>query len=166
MNRRPKQGGGGDEYAAHVQGILNRVSELEAQIDEQKGNPRSGSLLTSTPVVGFVALIFGAVVMWNIQSFKSVGGPLPPGARESSLQVSAMVMTAAVESYKETHGRLPTSLNELGLPPSALEEIQYVARGGDFHIVTSMGGTQVRYRSEKGAASLLEQVTTTDRRSP
>jgi hypothetical protein len=69
-------------------------------------------------------------------------------------------MTAAVESYKETHGRLPRSQEELGLPPTAVSEINYIPRGDEFDVVTTMGGTQVRYRSEEGPASLLLQMTT------
>lgn len=160
MNGPPGKGSNGSEYAHHVRGILDRVAELEARVQEQERRPAGGSLLTRTPVVGLVTLIFGAVVMWNIQSVRAEVEPLPPGAREASLQVSAMVLTAAVESYRETNGGLPASLEELGFPPGVTPEFEFVRRGEEFDIVVSMGGTRMRYRSEEGQASLLPQVTT------
>ena len=156
----PDEGSAGTEYAEHVQGILDRVAETKAQEEEQKRDLGRGPVLTRTPVVAIVVLLFGSVFMWNFQSMRSQAEPLPPEAVEASLQVSAMVMTSAIEGYRETNGRLPESLEELGMPPTVTQDIDYIPRGDQFDVVTSMNGTEVRFRSEDGLASLLQQMTT------
>ena len=148
----------GYEYADQVQEVLDGVAESESRIRERDQEFRRGPFLTRTPVVALVALAFCAVVMWNVQSQRRQSEPLPAGVRETSLQVSAMVVTSAVEAYRDTNGRLPKSLVELGFPPSMTEDLDFLPQGEDFDLVLSMGGTQVRYRSEEGRLSVLEQL--------
>jgi hypothetical protein len=75
-----------------------------------------------------------------------------------SAQVSAMVVTSAVEAYRETNGRLPQSLGELGFPPAMTRDFDLIPEGEGFNLVMSMDGTQVRYRSEDGQLSVLLQT--------
>jgi len=165
MSSPPGSTSDSQRYASHVREILDRVADLEAQVQDHRTAPR-GSPLTRAPIVAVIALIFGAVVAWDVFTLTRKPEPLPPSAAQSSLQVSVMVVTQAVEAYREAHGTLPASMDELGLPPGAEGVLQYRRRGENFDVTGAMGPTRVRFRSEEGPLSLLKQLGPPDGGAP
>ncbi len=146
-----------EAYARHIQEIMERVADLEAQV-QGKRTAHRGSPLTRAPFVAAVALVFGAVATWDYLTLTREPEPLPPSEARSSLQVSVMVVTQAVEAYREEHGTLPASLDELGLPPGAAGILEYHRNGKDYEVTGMMGAHRIRFRSEEGPLSLLQRL--------
>lgn len=152
----------GAEYADSVQEVLERAAEAEAARG-QKSTP-SNPALSSGPVLGGVALVFAAVVFYNVQALSGPAVPVTPEEAEVSSGISVMIATQAIEAYREEHGRLPESLEELGFPTGSLN---YQVEGDTYRLIVSVDGHEpVEFSPEEEPLRILEEMGVTLGRPP
>ena len=152
MDRRPTPSPG-HEYARHIQAVLERDREIRAA--EAFRPPPRQPLLLRGPVMGVTAVLFGAVLAYNARAWNPTPPPQPRIVQETSLQVSVLVASQMIESYRRENGRLPASLAEVGLPEDAFT---YRTFGDEYEIFASGEDAVVRYDSELGPEGLLRHL--------
>jgi len=144
----------GAEYAKSVQDVLAHAAEVDKAAGHRT-SPRKASA-ASGPVLGVVALIFAAVVYYNVRLFTAEPAPLTPQQAEMSSGISLMIATQAVEAYRTEHGRLPESLEELGFPAGSMA---YRVSGDEYELGASQGvGDTLTSSSEDGPMQILEEM--------
>ncbi len=141
----------GSEYADHLKAVM----EHAARADAERPPSRRASVLTRGPVIALLAIVFGAVVLWDV---KALSRPVTPPAEPAHIAPSGMAVMAAVqgvETYRKQHGTLPASLSQAGIPDSAFD---YSVSDGRYHIAAGRGNDRAEYRSEDGIGALLKQL--------
>jgi len=145
------------EYVEHLKAILEQEALIRAA-DAQKSEPVT-PFLTRVPVVAIVALIFGTVVTQNVRAWTPEPVHQPVAAQARANQLSVLVASQEVERFREEHGRLPASLEEVGLPVDAYEYVvageQYQLRPAGSRAGESPGST---YDSRTGPADVLRAL--------
>ena len=150
----PQRPSSSSDYADAISGVLERAAEIEGA----KGAAIEAKtpILARPPVVVGVTLVFAAMMFFNLRSSGREVPQLPPEAERASAQVSVMVATQALQAYRDEHGELPASLEDVGLS----EELYDYDPGtdGHFELRTTIGGATVRYDSREGVESLLRSM--------
>jgi len=144
----------GSDYADAMRGVLERAAE----VDGAHGITAStkGPLLSRPPVVASVFIVFVGVMVFNLQSSRRKIPPIPPQAEAAAAQISVMIGTQVVEAYREEHGELPASLEDVGLEDEAY--VYSRSSDGHFELGAAVGSTRVRYDSREGPVSLLRAM--------
>lgn len=144
----------GSEYADHILAITRRAAELD-DADKRRREAPPPPAATRAPVFLAVLALFAVVVIWNVRAWSPEPEPLPRPIQETALEISLLMATQMVEQYRQETGRLPTSLEEAGVPEDAFT---YRLQGDSYELFASEGGVTVRYDSVDGAEALLERL--------
>lgn len=143
----------GSDYADSVRDVLEHAARTD-EATSRRQSPKSTTLARG-PVVLVVAVVFAGVLYYNVRSFSRPPAPLPPEAAEVSAGITVMIATQAVEAYRDEHGRLPASLDELGFPTEGLE---YRVDGDSYELTVSEGETTLQFSPEEGPTGILEEM--------
>lgn len=152
MDRTPRTSSGSD-YSDALKAVMDHAAEAEAA-QERASGPPAPPLLTRGPVMAGLAVAFVGVVAWNVVVWSPPAEPLPPTEARASLNVGALAAQQAVEQYREEHGVLPSSLQELGFP----EELRIEATRDGYRIVGEGGGASVVLGGDESPEALLRQL--------
>lgn len=157
MSDQERQGPPAEEYAQHLKAIMEQEALLRAAdaAPDEPANP----FLARVPVVAIVSLLFVTVVAHNVQAWTPDPVPQPVAMQQRTAQVSLLVAGQRIEAFRDENGRLPTSLEEAGLPGAGL---QYEVDGDSYRLVVpGEGGAPPRavFQSEDGPANLVRSLT-------
>ena len=148
---RPSNPAPGSDYSDAVRQVMERAAQADAaQAPVRLRRP----VLTRPPVVAALAAVTVAVGAWNVSQWRTEPVPLPPQHVEAALDVSVLAATQAVEQYREEHGRLPTSLQELDFPPGLRLEVS----GEGYRIVGEDGPFSAEIGNGEGVEAFVERL--------
>lgn len=99
--------------------------------------PPAPPLLTRPPVILGITVAFVAVTAWNLSLARKAPAPLAEATVTETLQTSLMLATQAVEAFRQEHGRLPASMEELGFPANGFD---YRVIGDDYELRAHVEG--------------------------
>ena len=141
------------DYADHVRGILERAAEVEAA---QGAETAQGKSVGNPLVLGVLAIGLVAVIIYNIQFSTGPLVPLTAEEAERATGITLMVATQAIEAYRQEHGVLPGSLEELGFPEGS---IAYTVSGSEYALgAATEESDTVRFSSEEGPMGILREM--------
>ncbi len=144
----------GAEYAKSVQDVLEHAADADSAAGRR--TPPRSPILNSGLGLGVVAVIFAGVMLYNYRLYTAQPAPLAPEEAEMASGISLMIATQAVEAYRDEHGRLPESLEELGFPEGY---VAYQVDGKEYELGASQGTADtMRFSSEQGPLGILQEM--------
>lgn len=105
----------GSEYADSLRDVMTHVAERQSA-EAAQAKPAGPSPLSHPPVVIGVAVLFLAVMLWDLHAYHRPPPTAPPAAAQAGAEMSVLAARQAVERFKSEHGRLPKDLPEAGVP--------------------------------------------------
>lgn len=136
-----------------VLAATEKVKETKISQDlEAEAKP---PILTRPPVIGAVALIFVAVVAWNVNLLLTPTPPPTPVEEAAVLPTALFAASQSVEAFRSENGRLPNDLEEAGLQPGSF---QYRIAGDEYFLSAQGSHTTQEYRGSEGVETLLGQM--------
>lgn len=109
-------------------------------------------MIAAAATVG-MAYLWIAKPEWLYPRFEAVGPPATELGAEQLL-IAALIM---VQQFEADNGRLPTTLNELGVDMSSVSMV--VTGGGGYQLVTGVGGKAISLRVLPGVDPRIEGGT-------
>jgi hypothetical protein len=108
--------------------------------------------------VVIVSLLFVTVVAHNVRAWTPDPVPQPVVMQQRTAQVSLLVAGQRIEAFRTEHGRLPTSLEEAGLPSTNL---QYSVDGDRYQLVVpgaEASSPRAVYDSDSGVEAIVRDL--------
>ena len=145
--------GSAEEYARAVEAI-DRPEDRPDGADPRLP-PRASGQGNRGILLGVVVVAFIGVLVWNAYTVWRPPGPLAPEVAENAAKVSVFVAASQVESFREVNGRLPDTLEEVGLEAEGLD---YRRVGDGYELDGEVHGQGVRFTSTDDPEALLRSL--------
>jgi len=140
-----------------IQDAVRAATEtvVEAQASQTVEDTPKPPFLSRPPVVVSVTVVFLGVVVWNILMLTRDPTALTPREEAIAYPATLFAVSQSVESFRTAHGRLPSSLLELGF---SSEDFHYRVSGNEY-VISAVGTEKIHeYQSSDGIKSVLDRM--------
>ena len=142
-----------DDIEHEIESLSRKVSSdtRATAVAAEKASRRATKSLASWPLAGLLVLIALALTVMNVMGIGHFRRTLPeptPAERADWLQADLLAAVGYVEDYTTEHGRIPNSVQEMGL---AGDEFAYEPLADGYLIVVERDGLRQEYDSRLAA---------------
>ena len=109
------------------------------------------------PLLMAVLAVGIPVIAWNLIRLTRQVEVFTPAELQASAESRLLLTTVAIETFQDSAGRLPLSLDEAGL---ADDEVSYQLGTGRYTLTTHVEGRAIQYRSEESTDRLATAFET------